>query len=227
MFGEINLPGDAPIVSLIAGLIDESGSMTGVKLETIGGYNSFIESIRKEQEGKIAFVSTFLFDSDANRPIMRILRDSVPIVSVKPITDSEYNPSGMTPLYDAIGKAIESIDAAVKANSVTKVTFLIQTDGQENCSREFTKDVIKKLIEARIKLGWQIVFLGADLSQAPEIGRGLGVMAANSMSYSKGATGQTFNMMSASTRSYRGSVTASAAITLSDAEKAELAKAKS
>lgn len=45
-----------------------------------------------------------------------------------------------------------------------RVVVAIVTDGQENASREFTADKVKKLIEEKQASGWDFVFLGADLN---------------------------------------------------------------
>jgi hypothetical protein len=109
------------VVSLIAAVIDESGSMAGVRTDTIGGYNTFIEKIRDEQAGKKAYVSTFLFDSSHTRPLVRTLQSGVDINAAAPLSTSNYNPLGSTPLYDAIGLSVASIEKTVKDLGVTKV----------------------------------------------------------------------------------------------------------
>jgi hypothetical protein len=78
------------------------------------------------------------------------------------------------------------------------------------------------LIKDRQDKGWQIVFMGADLANANNIGVNLGVLSANSMGYSKGKTVEAFAAMSASTVAYRSSMNASLATTLSDSDKQSL-----
>ena len=83
-------------------ILDRSGSMAGLEKETIGGYNSMIEKQKKE-EGE-ALVTTVLFDHKYERISYR-----TPINEVKPLTDKDYYPRGMTALLDAIGRTIEKI----------------------------------------------------------------------------------------------------------------------
>ena len=223
------------LITLVAGVIDESGSMSNVRTETINGYNSFVSSVQEEQKGKTAYVSTFLFDSGhvwvdgkaVARPQVRVLQDTAPIERLIPLSESVYSPNGTTPLYDAIGYAINAIDKAVEEKGVNKVTLVIQTDGAENSSKEYTHAQVTKMIEERNARGWQILFLGADLSNAQDIGRGLGIMASNSMSYSKSSTMDTFNAVYTGTQSYRSMRSASSASTLTDEEKAKLWTKKS
>ena len=211
------------VVSLIAAVIDESGSMAGVRTDTIGGYNTFIEKIRDEQAGKKAYVSTFLFDSSHTRPLVRTLQSGVDINAATPLSTANYNPLGGTPLYDAIGLSVASIEKTVKDLGITKVTLLIQTDGEENSSREYRLGAIQALLKQKQEAGWQVIFLGADLSNAVDIGVNLGVSAVNSMAYAKHNTAETFQAMAASTATYRSCVGSSAEVTLSAQEKAKLA----
>ena len=227
MFGELTLQentNDAAIVSLIAALIDESGSMHNVRDDTIGGYNSFVKTIQQEQLGKTAYCSTFLFDSDYGSPVIRILQDAVDLQQAKPLSSETYSPRGTTPLYDAIGLSINKIEQAVKDKNITKVTFLIQTDGWENASKEFSHSKVKELIEEKTKAGWQIIFLGADLSNAHQIGTSIGVQAQNSMGYAKSNTAQTFSAMASSTSAYRNFTVSSSVIHLTEAQKQDLLK---
>ncbi len=52
---------------------------------------------------------------------------------------------------------------AVSHMTERKVMFVIITDGEENSSREFSADRVRKMIEAEKKYGWEFVFLGANI----------------------------------------------------------------
>lgn len=218
---------EVPTVSLIAGLIDESKSMDDAIAETIGGYNGFIAKIAEEQQGKRAYISTFFFDHVGIGPIVRVIQHAVDSREYKPLKTSDYVPRGNTPLYDAIGDAIALLDKTALEKGVNRVTFVVQTDGKENASRRFNLAAVKLLIEQRQAAGWQIIFLGADLKDAPEIGVNLGILRSNSMTYAKGQSIETFDAMAVGTQSYRSSNSASASITLTDEQKAALNKATS
>ena len=64
-------------------ILDRSGSMSGLELDTIGGFNSLIRKQQKE-EGE-AYVSTVLFDDRTE-----VLHDRIDIRNVKPMTEKEY-----------------------------------------------------------------------------------------------------------------------------------------
>ena len=83
-------------------ILDRSGSMSGLEVDTIGGFNSMIAKQKKE-EGE-AYVSTVLFDDRSE-----VLHDRVPMEQVPVMTENEYYVRGCTALLDAVGGAIRHI----------------------------------------------------------------------------------------------------------------------
>lgn len=135
----------------VAFLLDESGSMHSCKDATIEGFNEYIKKLRKSGNGiKMTFTK---FDStNVNTIFVDKLVKDVPMLN-----HDSYQPGAATPLLDAIGKTID------KMKKFAKVLFIIQTDGWENASKEYSKDSIKKKIkEFTDKKGWEFVYLGAD-----------------------------------------------------------------
>ena len=186
----------------MAFILDMSGSMSGLESDTIGGYNSLIEK-QKEEDGE-AYVTTVFFD---DRYIM--FHDHINIQDIAPLTNTDYRPMGMTALLDAIGKTVNSI--GVRLNETPeeerpeKVIIVITTDGQENSSREFTKQKIKEMIEhQQSKYNWVFMFLGANMDAVNEAGS-LGIntdFARNYTSNAKG-TNTAYTVLSASLSNIR------------------------
>ncbi len=141
-------------------IIDQSGSMSGLESDTIGGFNSMIRKQKKE-EGEV-YVSTVLFDTDT-----KVLHDRVPLCEVKEMTGSDYMPAGCTALYDAIGGAIRHISRVHryirKEDVPAKTLFVITTDGMENASRNYSQRQIRQMIEEKKKDGWEFLFVAADI----------------------------------------------------------------
>lgn len=84
------------------------------------------------------------------------------------MTDEDYNVVGCTALIDAIGGAIHhigNIHKYARPEDVPEHTmFIITTDGQENASRRYTSEQVKKMIERRReKYGWEFLFIGANI----------------------------------------------------------------
>ena len=155
-------------------LLDRSGSMNGMEDDTIGGYNSYIDSNRNNSNTTI---TTILFDD-----MYEILNVNTPIKDVKKLTRKEYYVRGSTALLDAIGRTINNLDKLKKE----KVIFIITTDGYENASREYSKKDIKKLINEHDN--WCFIYLGADIDSYSE-GESIGIKQSNIANYEKTSSG--------------------------------------
>ena len=84
----------------------------------------------------------------------------------------------------AINETGERLAKMKEAERPGLVIFVINTDGLENSSREFTKDQIKEMIEHQQKqYKWHFTFLGADQDAFAEAG-GLGIPRASSAAFS-------------------------------------------
>lgn len=153
-------------------ILDKSGSMSGLESDTIGGFNSMIKKQQAEDEGT-AFVSTVLFNDRS-----QVLHDRIPLDKVEPLTEKDYFVGGCTALLDAVGDAIKHIrnihKYAREEDRPQKTVFIITTDGYENSSRKFRYSEIKHLIEQQKELGWEFVFLGANISAA-EVAESIGI----------------------------------------------------
>ncbi|TKC19055.1 vWA domain-containing protein [Robertmurraya kyonggiensis] len=142
-------------------ILDKSGSMAGLEGDTIGGYNSMLTK-QQGAEGE-AVVTTVIFNHD-----YELLHDRFNIKGISPITEEDYEVSGTTALFDAIGFSIQKIANVQKKTKeeerAEKVLFVITTDGMENSSKEYNATKIKKMIEHhKEKDGWQFIFLGANI----------------------------------------------------------------
>ena len=150
-------------------ILDRSGSMSGLEADTIGGFNSMIEK-QKKADGE-AFVSTVLFDDKTD-----VIYDRVPLDKVEPMTDRQYYVRGCTALLDAVGGAIHHIGNVHKyareEDVPEKTIFVITTDGQENASRRYTYDKVRRMIERQKEVyHWEFIFLGANIDAAAEAAR--------------------------------------------------------
>jgi len=171
-------------------ILDRSGSMRGLEADTIGGYNSLIEKQKKE-EGE-AYISTVLFDDRTE-----VLHDRKKLDEVEPMTDREYYVRGCTALLDALGGAIHHIGNVHKyareEDRPEKTLFIITTDGQENASRQYSYDKVKKMVERQQKkYGWELLFLGANIDAVSEAGR-VGIRADRAVKYECDSQGTKVN----------------------------------
>jgi Mg-chelatase subunit ChlD len=180
--------------TLVSFVLDETGSMQNVKQATIAGFNEYVGTLRENGKG-VRFTLT-QFNSDK----VKVMLNNVKMRDVPDLTDETYQPSSLTPLYDAIGQTIRSAEEATDGKK-RNVLVVIQTDGHENDSREFTRQSIFNLIQEKKKAGWTFVFLGAD-QDAWEVGQQLGLDRGNVSSYDSAETAKTFTRVATATMSY-------------------------
>jgi uncharacterized protein YegL len=167
-------------------VLDRSGSMGHIRTDTIGGINSFIEAQQKGPgEATLTLVQ---FDDQYQVDYLR-----TPIKEVQPLTEETYIPRGNTALLDAIGKTIVTLGEQYKkmpeSRRPERVIMVIQTDGEENASREYNKTTIKEMITLQQSTyKWDFIFLGAN-QDAFANARAMGIPAANAMSAAYDAMG--------------------------------------
>lgn len=142
-------------------ILDRSGSMAGLEGDTVGGFNAMIQ----KQRGLTGqcYVSTVLFDDTSF-----VLHDRIPLESVPIMTQKDYAVGGCTALIDTLGdtlKHIADIHKYARAEDVPEHTlFVITTDGNENASRRFSSDEVKRMIERHKEAdGWEFLFFGANI----------------------------------------------------------------
>ena len=168
-------------------ILDRSGSMSGLEKDTIGGYNSMLEKQKKTEKGK-AYVTTVLFDDK-----YELLHDGVLLDKMKPITEKEYYVRGSTALLDAVGKTISQVKAnqnSLKKNQrAKKILFVIITDGEENASREYTAEKVKKMIQEQKKTEkWEFLFLGANIDAVSTV-KEFGIDSSRAVRYNSDSIG--------------------------------------
>ena len=141
-------------------VLDRSGSMSGLEADTIGGFNSMLKQ-QQAQPGQ-ARITTLLFDN-----AQQLIHDRLDLAAVSPLTPETYFVRGSTALLDAMGQSIRKVDAVMAATAPShrpdQVLFVIITDGMENASRRFTREQVAKLVKSRRAMGWEFIFLGANM----------------------------------------------------------------
>jgi len=155
---------------LLVVLVDISGSMQGIKTDAEGGLTSFLN----EQKGVAGGADLLLIEFD-DRYIKHDLIDIDDFKSYK------LEPRGMTALLDAIGKSIRDAEA-IMSNGYNKVIFNIVTDGHENHSREFTRSLVREMIEDKQRGDWEFIFSAANMDAVAEAAS-IGIAAGSAMTF--------------------------------------------
>jgi len=143
-------------------LLDESSSMMNQRFDVVRGVNDMIRQQRNLQTDNVD-LSIIKF----NTRVDKIRSDN--LFKMKRFEHSDYNPSGMTALYDAIGLTIERF-----MNDIN-VIMIIVTDGEENSSKEFTRREMVRLINRqRNSKNWNFIYLSEDPTTVQQ-GESLGI----------------------------------------------------
>lgn len=204
-------------------ILDRSGSMDSVKSDTIGGFNSFLSSQQKnETEAALSLVQ---FDDQYET--LYIDKD---IRQADKLTDQTFEPRGMTALFDAIGRTINSVGQRLanlnESERPDKVLLVIMTDGLENASKEFSAERISEMIKhQRNNYSWEFMFIGAN-QDAVLSAQQIGIATAASITYAANSEGTNlaFAQMSEKINNYRVS-SAPAALAFNDEDRDEQYKA--
>jgi len=172
-----------PDYTAVAMLVDRSGSMHSTADDAIGGMKTFIEE-QRALPGKCT-LRVSQFDDR-----YEVVYESTPIDDAPP---PGLEPRGMTALLDAWGKLItefgEELAALPEDERPGNVIFVVITDGQENASKEWTRDrLFAKVTEQTEKYGWKFLFLAAD-QDAIQVGGSYGVARGQTMSYKGDSVG--------------------------------------
>ena len=152
-------------------ILDESGSMNGLKDVSVTGVNETLKTIRKaykefpQQEQFVTF-ATFSGEPYREENTCRVKRKLQSISDVTDLCLSEYIPNGMTPLWDSMGKLLKELEDEVSQEDLVLVTVI--TDGYENSSVRYNADKIRRLVTRLDEKGWVFTYIGAnqDASQA-------------------------------------------------------------
>lgn len=182
-------------LSLIATVMDRSGSMGHIRQQTIDGFNEFIKGQRELPGAAVIYYTHFDHEYE-------IVHAYKPLGEFPLLTTDTYEPRGNTALLDAVGRTIATVGADLAAKPEHErpghVIFVIQTDGLENSSREYTLERVREMIVTqRNQFGWTFLFLGAT-EEAMKSGSGLGIAGGQSLHYAGASSQQAFASVSAS-----------------------------
>lgn len=208
-----------PTHTLIGILVDRSGSMASCREDMEGGLNTFIDEQAKEPG--TCDVTIAQFDT-----VYEIVYAPTPIDQVERYT---LTPRGGTALLDGMGRFITEIGEALcgqdEAQRPGKVIIAIVTDGHENSSNDWNREMVRKLVEGqRDDYQWEFVFLGANMDAVAEA-RSVGIGRGSTMTFDSNspvAMASAYNSMS----SYVTSTRSGAAASFSEEERADAVAGK-
>jgi hypothetical protein len=160
-------------VTYVCFIQDHSGSMGGIldgrnvanrvsKADfQKDNYNEQMTVLRRETDKMETLVTLIEFDDT-----VKVRYENVPCDEAIDLAD--YWVGGMTALYDAIGMGIRLVEMKMEADHRENkaALIIIQTDGMENKSVEYSQEQLQKMIEDLEKTKiWTFVFLGEDIDK--------------------------------------------------------------
>ena len=187
--------------TLIAVILDESGSMESARGPTIAGFNEYVAGQKSVENAGDAFMTLVKFDA----PHIKTVFVDRPIVEVPDLSTGTYMPNGGTNLLDAIGFTIENVNnslASRKKDQRPGVIIIITTDGFENSSTKYNNEQIKAMVKAAEKADWSFVFMGANIDSFAA-GSTFGMSSSNSVNYSTSKMSGTYDSLNATTSRMR------------------------
>ncbi|WP_254821918.1 vWA domain-containing protein [Haloglomus halophilum] len=140
-------------------VLDSSGSMSKIREDTIGGFNTFLAD-QREEPGR-ASVTLYEFSDSVSQ-----VYQGTPLADAPELDTETYTPGGQTALHDAIATAVTETDGHIEKQPATvqpdTVIVVVLTDGKENAS-ETPQDRVRELIEQyREEHDWEFLFIGAN-----------------------------------------------------------------
>src|ERR1700748_77800 len=145
------------VPTIIEFLLDETGSMSSCKNETVAGFNDFLAE-QQRQAGK-CLLSLTKFDTNGQRsPYVDIDVNMIPAMH-----PDWFLPGASTNLRDTIGVRITSLQDRLRTWTIEpNILFVVMTDGGDNASRQFDEQDITRALGQHMEMNWTFVYLGAD-----------------------------------------------------------------
>lgn len=178
-------------------ILDRSGSMNSIESDVRGGYAKFIEE-QKKQPGE-ARLTLVQFDNE-----YQIDHQGVSLADHT--AKLNYTPRGGTALLDAIGRTLNEQGKRIADQKWADLVIVnIITDGDENASREFSRERVKEMVKHAEANGWKFLFLAANMD-AFAAARAFGSSAQYAGNFKADSVGthSAYQSMSATSSALRG-----------------------
>jgi hypothetical protein len=184
----------------------------------VDGFNEFLSGQRAKDGAALRLTVVQFDDQDPHEVVI----SSAALADVSPLRPDQFQPRGMTPLYDAMGRLIAAAEHEVASRAewglpAEDVVVVVFTDGLENASREWDHRRVFDLITAKRAEGWTFVFLGANQDSYATT-RDMGVAASHTSNFAPSPAGMkaAFASVDRSVASYRGKARAERAVQQDD-----------
>lgn len=155
--------------------VDRSGSMARLADDVRGGFNDFLDDLAGQDNAADYRLTVVMF----NHGYDLLCPAASPLADVPRLDGGNYQPRGNTALLDAVGNLITTFEGDTQLGDDDRVMLVVQTDGRENSSNEFTAETVRAMIAEREGGGkWMSAYLGAG-PDAWNGGAALGMRSVN------------------------------------------------
>lgn len=177
-------------------LLDRSSSMTGRWKQTLEAINGYVDGLSDDTS---VYLATFASSSwnGISEGDYQVIRNE-PAGTFTHLTEDESRPHGSTPLLDSMAKLL---DTAFE-ESPELAYIVVMTDGEENCSRLNTKQVIQEKLARAEDRNWEVIFLGSDFANVHDQSASVGLGYGKTLNISLENTAAELNNLSSHTMAY-------------------------
>lgn len=197
-------------------ILDRSGSMEEGKDDMEGALKHFINEQKKVTMDECVFTeihfdapSAFYASNHVATQLDWYIKKTPNPIPISQVGEIKIDPRGGTALLDAVGRTIietgQRLSKMQECDRPNKVLIIILTDGQENSSREFSRERVMTMVkEQEQQYNWTFVFLGANID-AYAGAESIGSCSSNALNFSKsrGSTKKMSDTLSKSVSTYR------------------------
>jgi uncharacterized protein with von Willebrand factor type A (vWA) domain len=180
--------------------------------DTIGALNAYVKELNGDTNVYIA-----AFDSGYNGDVSYLELRNTTAKGFKDLNESEARPRGGTPLLDSMARLL---DKAFE-ESPEKAYIVVMTDGEENTSKKYTKEVIREKLARAEDRNWEVVFLGANFDRVVDQAKSIGIDYSKSYNISTNNLADEMKFMAINTGAYASS---GLRTTFSDSDRARATK---
>jgi uncharacterized protein with von Willebrand factor type A (vWA) domain len=174
-------------------LLDRSGSMQGQWADTLGAINGYVKELPGDTNVHLA-----TFDSGYNGDVSYDVIRNTTATGFAAVSTTEISPRGGTPLLDSMAKLLDT----AFSESPEKAYIVIMTDGDENTSRKYTREVIKEKLARAEDRKWEVVFLGANFDRVTDQATSVGLSMSKSYNISTANLADEMKFMATNTVAY-------------------------
>ena len=166
----------------VALVVDRSGSMDYLIQEVVDNVNLVLDTLPSRDR-----VSVLFFEAPFG---VVTYAENMPASEVRRLSASDYFPLGGTPLYDAVGTAIEEVIAPTlgSGNAERFGLVIVLSDGEENSSSEYSLERTREVVASAISQGIEIRFYGMGPAASREAAA-LGIPISNTIQVDSSASG--------------------------------------